>query len=89
MGDKKLKTKDFKNDFILSREKNGLGLGGPQEYLKGEEINNLAAGITSVCQAASFKRNKGGYKNPERFGEPQGLEEARQSWVEAGVRAGG
>lgn len=70
-GDKKLKTKDFK---ITSFRVGEVGLGSqPGATLKilkrggGGQINNLALRITRACQAASLKRNKRGYKNPESF----------------------
>lgn len=65
LGDKKLETKDFK---IPSFPVGEMGLGSdPGAALKILKCGYSALRITRACQAASFKRNKRGYKNPESF----------------------
>lgn len=34
-------------------------MGGPKSHLKGEEINNLAAGVTRVCRLPALREIKG------------------------------
>lgn len=49
------------------------------------QINNSALRITRVCQPASFKRNRRGYKNPESFYRtPRASRKQRQSREGAG-----
>lgn len=44
------------------------------------QINNSALRITGVCQPASFKRSRWGYKNPESFYRtPRDSRKQRQS----------
>lgn len=44
------------------------------------QINNSALRITGVCQPASFKRSRWGYKNPESFYRtPRASRKQRQS----------
>lgn len=72
---------------------------GPKSHLKGEEINNLAAGITTQSVRLPALREIKGVTRTLRvlrvFRDPQGFEEARQRQAGAGVlsegalRAGG
>lgn len=91
LGDKKLKTKDFKITSFQVGE-NGPWP-GPRSHVtnsevwvrRGMQINNSALRITRVCQPASFQRNRRGYKNPESFYRTPGASRRqKQSWERAG-----